>query len=103
MIWRDDREESQPKERPTTTFFVQCAIDSIREQENFVLEIRHVIHHQGKGFVPTCAYIGGASANGEVVLGEDLQAYDEAMRAGEELLMKKIADHKTDMERIIGS
>lgn len=95
MIWRDEREESQPKERPTTNSFVQCATDSIKEQENFVLEIRHVIHHEGKGFVPTCIYVGGGSTNGNLVLGEDLQAYNEAIRAGEELLTKRIKNHKT--------
>lgn len=103
MIWKDERTGSRLEERPTSGFFVLCAMDFVIRQEGFTLSIRHVLHHQGKGFVPTCSFSNESSANGEFVLGQDQQAYDEAIRAGEELLAKKIEEHKAGVERLRNS
>ena len=90
MKWRDSG-LSNSKEEPTALSHVCCSIDVIQRHGDYELVILHVRAWRGKGFMAMVRSTG-TSQSGTVFLGEDEEAYGQALGQGIVMYSKRKKD-----------
>jgi|SRR5882724_7237950 len=95
-VWR---KQNHLNEHPTVDTVVIHAEDKIYERNIYELVICHVNSFHGKGFMPSVRFEDSLCYNGEVILGTDQAAYDQAKMTGEQRLEKFIKDIAIEMAK----
>ena len=89
-LWRnDDHPEEIGDDPPITasTFHTHATDHNVAETEYYRLDIAHVRHWFGKGFLPVVHFkLADSRGNGHAFTGTDQAAYDKAVKQGREML-----------------